>query len=223
MPLEFIFGKTVGAPAFEDKGRIRALLDELIAYASESRHAKQLEEAREVFYFKSGKTNEDDPDFVQRMNTFLEWFIFDHRPGGVGSKSLFDRYMAEKRPGLSSGELVQRIALSKHVHSLFQVKSCSGGVVKVRDLASRTTYIVTDDDTLERGDVLEARVVLLGDGCFFTYTHCLHPKGALKSIKTELKKWKQKALDEEFFSKLQGMQLKWRRFRQISINDIYRM
>jgi hypothetical protein len=223
MAMEFLFDKTVGEPAFALKPSIRELLDELITYASEPRFAKKLEEARAYYFFKAGKINEDDHDFIQRMNTILEWFIFDYRPDGIGTHSIFDQYMSEKRPGLSSEQLIRRIAVSNHVHSLFLVKSCAAGVAKLKDLAAKRQYIVTDDDRLEKGDILETRVIHLDKGCFLSYTHCLHSKEAKKAIVAEMKRWKGKALSEEFFFKLQNMQLKWRRFRQISINDIYRM
>ncbi len=223
MVFDFLLGKTVGEPVPELKPSVRALLDELIGYASEKRFGQRLEEAREYYYLKAGKINEDDADFVQRMNTVLEWFIFDHRPGGIGTNSLFDQYMGEKRARLSSAELVERMAMSKHLHSMFMVISCGDGTIKVKDMATKRRYVVSNDDRLEKGDILEARIVFLGSGCFFTYTHCLHPKAALKPIMGELKKWKSKMLGEDFFFKLQNMQLKWRRFRQISINDIYRM
>jgi hypothetical protein len=218
-----IFGKTHGEPEPSGKQKVRRVLDELISFASEERFQKRLEEAREYYYFKAGKTNDDDPDFIQRMNTFLEWFIFDHRPEGAGGKSLFDLYLAEKLPNLAADEVVLRISASKNYHSIFLVKTIEHGVIKLKDMAGKDSYIVTDDDRLEPKDVLETRIITAGKGCYLSYTHCLHPKTAAKPIMAEIKKRKGLPFDEDFFFKLQGMQLKWRRFRQISINDIYRM
>ncbi len=220
---EFIFKKTIGKPAPEGCAVIRGLLDRLIEYASEPRFAESLNAARELFYAKAGKTNEDDPDFIQRMNTFLEWFIFDYRPEGAGTRSVYDKFLDEKRRETSSADMINWIALSRQVHSMFLIKSCTGGIISVRDLSGRRNYIVTGDDHLEAGDILESRIICIGKGCFFTYTHVLHPKTALRPIRAELKKYRNKPLGEELFFKLQGMQLKWRRFRQISIEDIYRM
>lgn len=221
--LDFIFKKTIGQPAPDGCQLIRGLLDRLIEYASEPCFAESLAAAREIFYAKAGKTNEDDRDFIQRMNTFLEWFIFDYRPEGAGTRSVYDKFLDEKRKETSSADMINWIALSRQVHSMFLVRSCASGVTTVRDLAGRRNYVVTGDDHLEAGDILESRVICVGKGCFFTYTHVLHPKTALRPIRAELKKYRNKPLGEELFFKLQGMQLKWRRFRQISIEDIYRM
>ncbi len=220
---DFIFKKTIGKPSPEGCAVIRGLLDRLIEYASEPRFAESLNTAREIFYAKAGKTNEDDPDFIQRMNTFLEWFIFDYRPEGAGTRSVYDQFLDEKRKETSSADMINWIALSRQVHSVFLVKSRVRGVITVRDLSGRRNYVVTSDDHLEAGDILESRVIVVGKGCFFTYTHVLHPKTALRPIRAELKKYRNKPLAEGLFFKLQGMQLKWRRFRQISIEDIYRM
>jgi hypothetical protein len=223
MSIERFFGKTFGELDPGGLQKVRSMLDELIAFASEDRHKKRLEEARAYYYFKVGKTNEDDPDFIQRMNTFLEWVIFDHRPGGGGTKSIFDLYLAENLPKLSAEEVVLRIAASKNLHSIFLVKSHGMGTIKLKDMAGKNSYLVTCDDELEANDIIEGRVITTGKGCFLSYTHCLHPKSASKPIISEIKKRKGVALDEEFFFKLQGMQLKWRRFRQISVDDIYKM
>lgn len=221
--LDFIFGKTVGKYMPGNQNRVRALVDRFIEYASQERFTAQLAGARDFYFSRTGKANEDDHDFVQRMNTFLEWFIFDYRPDGVGGSSLFDRYLNETREEIPSEELVWWIAVSRQVHSLFLIKSRAGGVIRMRDLAGGRSYVVTGDDHLEKGDILEARLVVCGGGCYFTYTHCLHPKESYGPIKSEVKKWRGKPLTDDFFLKLQGMQLKWRRFRQISIDDIYRM
>jgi hypothetical protein len=223
MGLERIFGKTYGEIDPQGLQKVRLVLDELISYASEDRYKERLEEARAYYYFKVGKTNDDDPDFIQRMNTFLEWFIFDHRPEGVGSKCLFDLYLNENLATLSAEEVVLRIAVSKNHHSIFLVKSHGIGTVKLKDMAGKNSFVVTYDDELEIKDIIEARVINAGKGCFLSYTHCLHPKSAAKPVYSEIKKRKGVALNEEFFFKLQGMQLKWRRFRQISVDDIYRM
>ena len=221
MGLERLFGKTYGAPDPGGLIKVRQVLDELITFASEDRFKERMEEARAHYYLKAGKTYDDDPDFIQRMNTFLEWLIFDYRPGGAGEKSLFDLYLSERLTTLSAEEVVLRIAASKNHHSVFLVKSHGSGTVKLKDMAGKNSFMVTYDDELEEKDIIEARVISAGKGCFLTYTHCLHPKTTAKAIYAQIKKRRRAPLDEEFFFKLQAMQLKWRRVRQIHVNDIY--
>ncbi len=221
MVLERIFGKTFGVPDPGGLKKVRLMLDELIDFASEDRFKERMEEARAYYYFKAGKINDDDPDFLQRMNTFLEWFVFDHRPGGAGEKSLFDVYLGEKLPTLSADEVVMRIAASKNHHSIFMVRSHGSGTVKLVDMAGKNSFVVTYDDELEEKDIIEARVISVGRGCFLSYAHCLHPKTTAKVIYAQIKRRKGAPLDEEFFFRLQGMQLKWRRFRQIHVDNIY--
>ena len=224
MVLGGIFGKTIGEPDSQrGKQKVRKALDDLMAYASEKRFEKKMEQARDYYYSKVGKVNEDDPDFVQRMNTFLEWFIFDHRPDGEDTLSLFDLYLSEKLPNMQEDDVLTKLALSRNYHSIFLVKACSRGVIHLKDLVGKNRYVVTEDDRLEPGDIIEARIIQRDKGCFLSHTHCLHPKDAYEPMMAELKKRKGIGMSQEVFFLLQKMQLKWRRFRQVKVKDIYKV
>lgn len=198
------------------------MLNELLEYASDKSNSDYLKHAKEVFSAKAGQIFEDDTEIVHRMNTFLEWFIFDYRLEEGKPNTILNEYINSKRDSLTSEEMVLRMAVAKNVHSLFQVKSCRDDLITLKDVVSGKRYNVTGDDSLEKGDLLEKRIICFADGCFFSYTHCLHPQQALKLIEKQLVNFKKGGLTSDFLLSLQSKQLTWHRSRQIDIRNIYR-
>ncbi len=201
--------------------KVRKVLDEILEFASTGGNSSFLGLAKEHYFGKVGGVYEDDSDFEQRMNTFLEWFVFDFRSETMGSDTVFTMYINENRDRFSSEEMVFRMTVSKHLHSVFAVKGLKEGMIKVKDLAGGKSFWVTDDEIFEKGDLFETRIITEGDSSFFSYTYCLHPKSAEKLIKDAFKKRHSVGFGPDFFVRLHAMQLKWRRSRQIEVKDIY--
>jgi len=208
-------------PCEERLAEIRGELETLFRFASDSRNAGLLEEARRYYDERVGRAFEDDADYIQRMNSFLEWFIFDFMPLSWEQGIIFKSF-AESRENIASpAEKKILSALAGHTHSLFIVKERRGKVVKVRDIIHRQTGYITTDDILEPDDLLESRIIEMDGACFFSYTHCLHPKAALRFVRKEIKRKGRKHITPDFFLKVAEMQLRWRRSRNIALNRIY--
>jgi hypothetical protein len=204
------------------KEKVLKLLEELAAFATKPSNSDELQMARDYYFGRTGQVFEDDPDFDQRMNTFLEWFVFDYKSGGAETSTMFGKFVDSKRGSFSNEEMIFLMTIGKHVHSIFQVKQCGNGEIKIKDLVSGMVYRLETDDNLEKGDLLERRLVCIENSCCFFHTYCLHPKLAYKPLSTELKKRKKSGLNRGFFITLQAMQIKWRLSRRIEVRDIYR-
>jgi len=220
--LRFLFGQRGGAPNHAVRREVLQLLSNLVAFASEPSNSESLARARKYYFPKVGEIYEDDPDFDHRMNNFLEWFIFDYKDDGGKAPTIFEKYIDAKRDTLTNDELVFSMTVGKHVHSIFVINYCRNGFIKANDMLSRKRFLITGDDNLEKGDLLESRIAVTEKGSFFSRTYCLHPKAAYKNIMGELKKRSKTGLDADFFLALQAIQLKWRRSRRINAGDIYR-
>lgn len=203
------------------KDSVQKTLDDLLSFATEMDNSSGLRQGREFYFGKIGQVFEDEPDFDQRMSTFLEWYIFDHKSGGAETSTLFEKFVDSRRGSLSSEEMVFLMAIGKHVHSVFLVKQCNQGRLKLKDLVTGTAYWVKTDDNLENGDVIEKRIICIDNSCCLFNTYSLHPKQAYKPLYAALKKMKKSGVKPDFFITLQAMQLKWRRSRNIKVQDIY--
>ncbi len=201
--------------------KVRKVLDEILEFVSTGRNSSFLDLAKEEYFGKVGGVYEDDHDFEHRMNTFLEWFAFDFRSATMGPDTVFTMYINENRDNFSSEDMVFRMTISKHLHSVFMVKGFKEGMIKVKDLAGGKSFWVTDDELFEKGDLFETRIITVGDSNFFSYTYCLHPRVSAKLIRNAFKKRHSVGFGPDFFVRLHAMQLKWRRSRQIEVKDIY--
>lgn len=204
------------------KEKVLKLLEELVTFATKPSNSDELQMARDYYFGRTGQVFEDDPDFNQRMNTFLEWYVFDYKSGGAETSTMFEKFVDSKRESFSNEEMIFLMTIGKHVHSIFKVKPCGNGEIKIKDLVSGMVYRLESDDNLEKGDLLERRLVCIENGCCFFQTYCLHPKLAYKPLSKELKKRKKSGLKMDFFITLQAMQVKWRLSRRIEVRDIYR-
>ena len=202
--------------------KVLQLLEELNAFATQPANLVELKKGRGHYFGKTGQVFEDDPDFEHRMNSFLEWFIFDFKSGGAETSTIFEKFIDSKRTALSNEEMIFLMSVGKHVHSIFQVKSCGNGTIKLKDMVGGKVYTLPSEDRLEKGDLLDRRLLCLENSCCFLHTYSLHPKLAYKSLIAELKKRKKSGIKPDFFISLQAMQVKWRRSRQIDVLDIYR-
>jgi len=209
-------------PYLKERDEVEAVLERILSFSSEPENRELLEKAREYYLQKVGKTFEDDDDFEQRMNTFVEWYIFNYQPYGTLPGQIFTRYKEKYIVKSSSTEWTIRKAIEKLTHSVFLVKEQKGEVIKVKDLIGRKTYFVTSDDTLEKGDIIQTRIIDYNGGSFFSFAHCLHPKASLKIIKKGIKTKGRNDITSDFFLDLETMQLRWRRSRQIDIKQIYK-
>jgi len=217
------FGKNKWKPDYESGKVISSILDEAFTYASEAKNSAHLESAKTKYYSIVGQTFEDDPDFIQRMDSFLEWFIFDYMPEGGAPGGIYQSYLEQKRHASTTDEMLARMEISKNHQSVFLVLEYKPGVVKVKDLVLKKKYYVTCDDSLEENDLLMSRIIHFNDKSYFSRSHCLHPKAAFKFIKGAIKKIGKASITSDFFLQLGAMQLKWRRSRQIDMKHIYVM
>ncbi|MDH5541447.1 MAG: hypothetical protein OEY64_00645 [Nitrospinota bacterium] len=215
------FGESKWKPDIESGKVISAILDEVFTFASEKQNASHLERAKTLYYSKVGQTFEDDPDFIQRMDSFLEWFIFDYMPEGGVPGGIYKSYLEQKRHASTTDELLARMELANSHQSIFLVIEYKNGVVKVKDLVLKKKFYVTCEDNLEEQDILMTRIVHMKGKCHFSRSHCLHPKSALKFIKNAIRKIGKNSITPDLFLELGAMQLRWRRSRQIDIKHIY--
>lgn len=203
------------------KDSVQKALDDLLSFATETDNSSVLRQARELYFGKIGQVFEDDPDFDQRMSTFLEWYIFDYKSGGAETSTLFEKFVDSRRGSLSSEKMIFLMAIGKHTHSVFLVQYSKQGRIKLKDLVTGTAYWLASEDNLEKGDVIEKRIICIDNSCCLFNTYSLHPKQAYKPIFSEMKKMKKSGVKPDFFVTLQAMQVKWRRSRNIKVRDIY--
>src|SRR6476619_3838353 len=192
--------------------------EELIAFGSTEDRKDDLIAAKRDFFEQTGEVFEDDKTFEMRMASFLEFYLFD-RPSPVTGKTpaqeLHERGGPDRSPNLRG--------FTETIHGLFEVRKLGKGEVRLRELFSGKDFDVTERRQLaglEKGDLLEARLIPHGGHLWFSSAFIYHPKDAAKPILKEVKRRKKKEphrTPKEMAWDCAKRALKTERYRQIAV------
>jgi hypothetical protein len=201
--------------------------DQLIAWASAEERKEELLAAKAEYFKLTGEVFEDDKSFEQRMASFLDFYTLDRPAGGTG-KTPAQHYLEQRQAaGAAEEELGALRSFTETLHGLFEVRKLGKGVLKLRELDSGKDYEVTERRQLaglEKGDLLEARLIPYGGHLLFSAAFCYHPKAVAKVIVKEVKRRKKKEPDrspKDVIWDCSKMALKTERYRQIAVEKIY--
>jgi len=201
------------------------LLDSLFALASQEERKPDVLAAKAEYFRLTGEIFEDDRSFEMRMACFLDYYVFDYRPASSGRTPAEELHASKLKAKDPEAEVVA--AFTRTVHSLFEVRKLGPGFVRLRELFSGVDHDVTERRTmagLQKGDVLEARLIPLDGGLVFSPAFCFHPREAVKAIKREAKRRKRKEPQRapmELVWEAAKRALKADRYRQIAVEKIY--
>lgn len=201
-------------------------LDELIAHASSEERKPDLLAAKAEYFQRTGEVFEDDKQFEARMASFLDHYLFDRKRPGSGQTPAEELLQARAAAG-DAAELSAFRSFTETVHGLFEVRKVKPGLVRLRELFTGKDFDVTERRHtvgLEKGDVIEARLIPFDGALVFSAAFCFHPREAVKCIKKEVKRRKKVMPDAP------AVQLTWEaakcalkadRYRQIAVDKIY--
>jgi hypothetical protein len=198
-------------------------LDALIAFASADPHTEELLKAKAEYFAGTGEIFEDDRAFEMRMASFLDYYVFD-RPWPDSGKTPAQLFL---EVAASDADRALRQGFVETRHSLWEVKKIAKDLVRLRDQFSGK-----DTDVFERrqpvglnkGDLIEARLIPVTGHWLFSPAFCFHPAEAKKVILKALKRLKKEEPSfkpRDFIWSLAKMRLKWDRYRNIAVTDIY--
>ncbi len=200
-------------------------LDQLIAYASAESRKPELLAAKAEYFGLTGEVFEDDKVFEMRMASFLDYYLFDRASPSTG-KTPAQEYFELNRDG--PAEVVAGFrGFTETTHGLFEVRKLGKGFVRLRELFGGKDYEITERRQLaglEKGDILEARLIPYGGHLWFSAGFCYHPKHVRELIRKEIKRRKKKEplrTPKELTFECAKMALKVERYRQIAVEKIY--
>jgi hypothetical protein len=183
--------------------------------------------AKQEFFERAGTVYDDDAEFEQRMNLFMDWYLFDRDLPGVDLPPI--RYFVRQHQAEFSPEDKQIFEdLSNSIHSLFLLKRMTwfGNNLVIQDLFSRKKYIVIDPrlkQAFSKGDIFEGRVFPYAGKWNFAQGFCFHPIEMRSFIVNEIKKirFQDRSRHLKLILQLAQMKLKHQRFSHIDVKHIY--
>lgn len=202
-------------------------LEKISAWATEGREDEILE-ARQRYFERIGEAHEEDRSFEARMSSFFEHFLFD-RPLDGSETCPAQAYLEAHEASLTPEEREVLEALIQSVYAAFEVRKLGTRLgLRVREVMHRTEYEILERRelvALNKGDILNARVVPWKGAHVFSGAFIYHPREAGKVILREAKK-RRKAdptVDSfDFAAELARMALKLERYRNVAVENIYK-
>ncbi len=201
-------------------------LDQLIAFASTEERKPDLLAAKAEYFGLTGEVFEDDKSFELRMASFLDYYLFDRKTPASGKTPAEEMHEA-RAVEASPEEAAAFRNFTETRHGLFEVRRVGKGIVRLRDLFTEKDFDVTERRQvagLEKGDLIEARLIPFAGHLLFSSAFVYHPREASKLIRKEVKRWKKKLPDRssrELAWECAKRALKADRYRQIAVEKIY--
>lgn len=208
---------------------LQHLHEKLLSWATAEPRKEQLLAARQAHFALFGEPHEEDRSYEVRLNGMLDHYLYDFRPPGENGSTL-DRFLAEVGTALSPTELAAFRALAGNVHGLFEVRRIRNGQIRLRDVFTGSDYDVTERRPtagLEKGDLLEARLLPFEGELFFSGAFMYHPREVRKPVLAEVKRLKRTAGKGQapqarpFLAQLARMAMKLERYRNVRLESIY--
>jgi hypothetical protein len=208
---------------------LQRLHERLLAWATAEPRKEHLLAARADHFTRRGEPHEEDRSYEVRLNAMLDEYLYDYRPPG-GAGTTLERFLDAEGPSLSSEELAVYRGLAGNVHALFEVRRIKDGEVRLRDVFTGADHDVTERRQvagLEKGDLVEARLLPYEGALLFSGAFLYHPREARKAILAEVKRLKKaagKGGDSDvrtFLATLARMAIKLERYRNVRLESIY--
>jgi hypothetical protein len=203
--------------------------ERLLSWATEGSRGEDLLAAKAAHFGARGEPHEEDRSYEVRVNAMLDFYLFDWRPVD-GAQSTLERFVGEPGGTLPPEELAAYRALGGALHGLFEVRRISDGSVRVRDTFAGKDHDVTERRNvagLEKGDLIEARLMPYQGGLLFSGAFLYHPREARKAMLAEVKRLRKAAGKHGtpdvrgFLDQLARMAMKLERYRNVRLESIY--
>jgi hypothetical protein len=208
---------------------LQQLHEKLLAWATAEPRKPELLAARRAHFGAYGEPHEEDRTYEARLNGMLDFYLYDHRPA-PGGPTTIDRFLEAEGAALEPADVAAFRTLGLNVHALFEVRKIKDGALRLRDLVTGIDHDVTERRQvlgLEKGDLLEARLLPFEANLYFSGAFIYHPREARKAILGEVKRRKKAAgkggtVDlVELLALLSRMAFKLERYRNVRLESIY--
>ncbi len=208
---------------------LQQLHERLLSWATAEPRNDDLLAAKREHFERHGEPHEEDRSFETRVNGMLDHYLYDFRPAG-GTATTVERFLDAEGASLAPDEAAAYRDLARGLHALFEVRKIADGKVRLRDVFTGTDHDVTERRNvagLDKGDLLEARLLPFEGELFFSGAFLYHPREVRKEILAEVKRLKKEAGKggspdvAAFLGQLARMALKLERYRNVRLESIY--
>ncbi|MBF0440891.1 MAG: hypothetical protein HQK54_03215 [Oligoflexales bacterium] len=206
---------------------IDSIIEKILEWVNENFGSSLFINGKEEFFWKTGKVFNDDLIFNERMNYFIDCFIFQRllevtNPRFLG-KTPFTAFMESDK---AKDDMLK---LSGARHSIFLVLKKMKNSILVKDLLNSNRFQITLREKENIVYAMEPKILFQGHVYFFSGQYFLshgllfHPRKVLRIIKKIIKNAKTEInfYESVVLSHLAKLELKYQRHRHIDPKSIY--
>jgi hypothetical protein len=196
------------------------VLDELIARLGGGPLEAEVARARAEFDERRGRVFEEEDLWEQWTQAFLEWYVLERVVDGD------DLPLAARAIDAGQGETADAVrALLRSHRSVFEVRSTQPGRVELRDMIGGALFAVDEKRAMhgvEPGDVVEARLVGLGEQVSFTRTFWFHPAGTRDAVEKHIARLRHGGASRlDILDHLASLRVKCERYKHMAPDKLY--
>ena len=169
-----------------------AHLERLASWATSPRFEAEVAAARETFFAGTGVVHEDDRSFEARMSALSEYYLLDRPLAADGAGRTPARlFLDESGDALEPEARTALEGLTRTHSGLFEIRKLKDGLVLVQDVFEGGRHEVRERRRLaglEKGDLVQTRLVPFEDGVLFGRAFVFHPRPARRLILKAVKR-----------------------------------
>jgi hypothetical protein len=201
----------------------------LLSWATAEERQADLLAARADHFASYGEPHEEDQSFERRVTSMFDYYVYEWRPSPQ-APTMLERYLEARGSLLSAEDRSTLGGLTAQRRGLFEVKRVRPGLVRLTDAFTGEVLDVAERRQvagLEKGDLLEARLLPYEGKLVFSDAFLYHPREARKLILAEVKRLKKAAGKAgrpdpgPFLATLSRMAFKLERYRNVRLESIY--
>jgi len=199
--------------------------EKIVKEFSSTKYRDEIENAKVDFFKMSGMVHEDEEVYEERINSFLDWYVFD-RDLNDEDLTPVEMFLKNNFEALTEEEKKMFEGFIKSIHSLFLVKKTREKNIYIKDMFTERRYMITDlsvSGVVNKGDIFEARLVPFHGVYIFSKGFCFHPAETRGYIVSEIKKIRNMDKRQHILlmMKLAVMKLKIIEYPHVDVSNIY--
>jgi hypothetical protein len=199
--------------------------ERVAARATAERNLVEVRRARREFQELTGRFEEDEPWFEQRMTLFLEWYVLD-REGPTGLTPA-EQFMVEEHAQLGDEERDVFAGFCATHRTLVRIERWQEARLGVTDMIGGAVWSVHQGDAmvgLQKGDLLDVRLVPFRGLLHFGQGVIFHPRAAAETIQEILAEAHGRGLlSVDLLNLLAEQRLRFERQRNVKVRLVYRL
>ncbi len=185
------------------------------------RISRELAQAKEFFFEKTGKIHISAAGYQSRINCFLNWFLFNWNT--AHKQACIYKLIVSKFGASDLNE--KHYQLYPNVNSIFVLQKEKKEEIKVLDLFYKKKYLVLKSNFfqgIEKHCCFESRLHCINKVYYFGNYLILHPREVSSYVQKKVRECENKVtrLNELIF-KLHHMAQKWESYKHFPLKKIY--